>query len=210
MSSGGGSGLLLSSLSIFPLHPQQRETLPNMNATQNGVSTSFCCNWLGWLPVDTNCGKEECDDTSGDAWINGGGELPATYKIPALFMFPASWVNTSEVDTMRFYWLWTAYAHGWGELPYECCKEKSKELCPCKEDVSKQLDITPLDSKPSCWHLLCHSTSHSSAFWIKFLICMDCFLLIPLRGAFFPTVLGFPPFWQSSKIWWMCCGLMKR
>ena len=72
---------------------------------------------------------------------------------------------------MGFHWLWTAYAHGWGELPYECCKEKSKELCPCKENVSKQLDVTPLDSKPNCSPFLCLSTSHYSAFWIKFLIC---------------------------------------
>ena len=60
----GWQWLLFSSLGIFPLHSQLHETLPNMNATQNGVFTSFCCSWVGWLPVD---GGEECDDTSGDA-----------------------------------------------------------------------------------------------------------------------------------------------
>ena len=69
MSSGGGSAFLFGSSAIFPLHPLQCETLPNMNVTQNGVSTRGRC-WLAGWTGDVAAEDGLAIGTRGGGWPN--------------------------------------------------------------------------------------------------------------------------------------------
>ena len=69
MSPAGGSAFLFGSHAIFPLHPLQRETLPNTNVTQNGVSIRGRCWLVGWTG-DVEAEDELAIGTRGGGWPN--------------------------------------------------------------------------------------------------------------------------------------------
>ena len=76
---GGGSAFLFGSHAIFPLHPLQRETLPNTNVTQNGVSTRGRCWLAGWTGDVAICAAED-----GLAIGTRGGGWPSVVHCPEL------------------------------------------------------------------------------------------------------------------------------